>query len=86
MTRATILDTGPLVAFVNEQDDHHAWAVEQFKTPKVLLTCEAVITEACFLLRGLKDGADTIGVSGLFVSYVAVDDFSDFQKLAARLS
>lgn len=48
----TILDTGPLVAFLDGDDQHHGWAVEQFRrlAPK-FVTCEAVITEACFLLH-----------------------------------
>jgi uncharacterized protein len=46
-----ILDTGPLVAFLLATEQHHGWAVEQFKAlPPRFLTCEAVLTEACFLL------------------------------------
>ena len=47
-----ILDTGPLVGALDRDDQWHAWAAEQFaavRTPA--LTCEAVISEACFLLR-----------------------------------
>lgn len=51
MTTATLLDTGPLVAFFDRADVWHAWAVEQFaRLSPPLLTCEAVLTEACFLL------------------------------------
>jgi predicted nucleic acid-binding protein len=52
MKQQVILDTGPLVAFLNAQDKYHAWAVShwaQIEPP--LLTCEAVLSEACFLLR-----------------------------------
>jgi predicted nucleic acid-binding protein len=53
----TIVDTGPLVAFFNEADSYHDWATEQFaRLVPPLLTCEAVIGEACFLLaRGSID-------------------------------
>lgn len=47
-----ILDTGPLIALFNQRDTHHAWVITQFKTiTPPLLTCEAVVTEACFLLQ-----------------------------------
>lgn len=47
----TLLDTGPLVAILDAQDSHHDWAVRhagQLKAP--FLTCEAVFSEAHFLL------------------------------------
>jgi uncharacterized protein len=48
---AVILDTGPLVAFLHSNEQHHRWVVDQFKgLPPRLLTCEPVLTEACFLL------------------------------------
>ncbi|MBI4325469.1 MAG: PIN domain-containing protein [Chloroflexi bacterium] len=51
MTEESILDTGPLVAFLAANEEHHEWAVERFKVlaPK-FLTCEPVLTEACFLV------------------------------------
>ena len=50
--KQVILDTGPLVAFLSEKDVHHDWVTQKMvniHTP--LLTCEAVISEACFLLK-----------------------------------
>ena len=51
MTRI-VVDTGPLVAYFNVRDRWHSWTVEQMKafTPP-LLTCEPVVTEACFLIQ-----------------------------------
>jgi predicted nucleic acid-binding protein len=47
-----LLDTGPLVAYLNAADRHHAWAAATLnRLPAPLLTCEAVIAEACHLLR-----------------------------------
>ena len=46
-----IADTGFLVTFLNARDEHHEWAVEladRVTTP--LITCEAVLTEAAYLL------------------------------------
>lgn len=52
MNRLVILDTGPLVAFLSERDVHHYWVTQQMGTIRApILTCEAVISEACFLLR-----------------------------------
>jgi predicted nucleic acid-binding protein len=51
MTR-TLLDTGPLVAFLNRTDQWHAWAKAQMGAlPPPLLTCEPVLTEASFLIH-----------------------------------
>jgi uncharacterized protein len=49
-----ILDTGPLVALLNRRDRYHEWALEQVKSiSSPMLTREAVIIEACFLLKSL---------------------------------
>ena len=59
--RAVIVDTGPLVAFLNRRDRHHSWAVEQFGSlPPPLLTCEAVLSEAAYLVRNLHGGPEAI--------------------------
>jgi len=58
--RKIILDTGPLVAFLNKKDRHHEWAKTQFATMSPpLLTCEAVLSEACYLVRNFKNGVVT---------------------------
>ena len=62
MTSA-LVDTGPLVAFLNRKDTHHAWAVEvlsQASSP--LLTCEAVLSEATFLTASLGGGAELLSL------------------------
>lgn len=61
MKREVILDTGPLVAFVNGRDRYHEWAKlqwDQIEPP--LLTCEAVLSEACFLLRRIEGGQTAV--------------------------
>jgi predicted nucleic acid-binding protein len=56
----TILDTGPLVAYLNPAENHHEWATAQLRGLKApLLTCEIVLGEACFVIkaRGGDPGA-----------------------------
>lgn len=53
-----LLDTGPLVALLNQRDQHHDWAratAAQLDSP--LHTCEAVLAEAHYLLSRLHDGS-----------------------------
>jgi predicted nucleic acid-binding protein len=56
-----VVDTGPLVALLNRSDRHHEWVREVLDTiePPVF-TCEAVISEACFLLSRIRDGQDAV--------------------------
>jgi predicted nucleic acid-binding protein len=50
MIGIVLLDTGPLVAVFDRRDRHHAWAAAQFdQIVPPLLTCEAVLAEACYL-------------------------------------
>ena len=61
MIRRVILDTGPLVAFLKQDESYHAWSVEQFQQiERPLVTCEAVISEACFLLGQAPAGVQKI--------------------------
>lgn len=56
-----IVDTGPIVAFLNRRDRHHEWAKRLLgATDPPLYTCEAVISEACFLLRNVFGGPQKV--------------------------
>jgi len=56
-----LLDTGPLVAFLRRRDRYYEWAVEQFnRIDAPMQTCEAVITEACYLLSGTSGGSQSV--------------------------
>jgi predicted nucleic acid-binding protein len=61
VTEAVLVDTGPLVAFLNGRDGYHGWSKEAFSgvNPPVF-TCEAVVSETCFLLRRAKGGAEAV--------------------------
>lgn len=51
MTGALVLDTGPLVALLVPRERHHEWAKEVLRVRGSVVTCEAVLSEAFFLLR-----------------------------------
>jgi len=55
--KPSIADTGVIVALLDKKDEWHEWTLEQMRVMAVpFLTCEAVITEACFLVAHLPDG------------------------------
>jgi uncharacterized protein len=61
MKGPVIIDTGPLVAFITRRERHHAWARENFaQIGPPMFTCEPVITEACYLVRDLDDGIESL--------------------------
>ncbi len=61
MSHPVLLDTGPLVASLKAQDQFHAWAVAELDlAPSPVISCEPVITEACFLLRNTPSGEATV--------------------------
>jgi predicted nucleic acid-binding protein len=56
-----LLDTGPLVAYLIRQDACHDWANSVlFQTSQPLLTCEAVLTEACHILRNTVGAPEAV--------------------------
>lgn len=61
MKGQVLVDTGPLVALLDRRDAHHQWARTQFSLIRPpLLTCESVLSEACFLLKDIPQGSHTI--------------------------
>ncbi|WP_231662408.1 PIN domain-containing protein [Pseudanabaena sp. 'Roaring Creek'] len=50
--KQAIIDTGVIVALLNKNDTYHQWAINQWKQVQApAITCEAVISESCFLLK-----------------------------------
>lgn len=57
MRPTVVVDTGPIVALLDADEARHKWARARFEDLRApLLTCEAVLSEASFLLR--RAGAD----------------------------
>jgi predicted nucleic acid-binding protein len=87
--RRVLLDTGPLVAFLNARDHFHEWAKRRLaEIEPPALTCEAVIAEASHLLRSTNGGAEAVlGLldSGLVVVPFRLDDeVEPLRRLLAR--
>lgn len=89
MKRRVLLDTGPLVALIRAQDQFHSWATSQFAALEPpLFTCEAVITEACFLMRNHYPGQEAVlllfdrGV--VEIAFNLNEEFKEVQKLITR--
>ena len=52
MRSRVIVDTGPLVALLNQKDHSHAWVVQQLQDIQPpMVTCESVLAEATYLTR-----------------------------------
>jgi len=61
MAGLVLADTGPLVASLRLRDRHHGWTRTQLASLRgPLLTCEAVLSEAFFLLQTVPKGHDSL--------------------------
>jgi predicted nucleic acid-binding protein len=55
---ATLVDAGPIVALFDADEPYHSQCVAMLETVSgPLVTCEAVLAEACYLLRNLGDAS-----------------------------
>lgn len=89
MAVKVLMDTGPLVAYLSARDTHHHWAVEQFETLDFpFITCEPVLTEACFL--SVRDGLspsrvlETVSRGVLRIGFSVDEELSAIQALIDR--
>lgn len=89
MDASVVVDTGPIVAMLDADEANHDWVmsqVERLRPP--LITCEAVLTEAAFLVS--RAGARPSVVPQLVTrGFVAVaklfdDDAGEIVRLMAR--
>ena len=61
MSDAILIDTGPIVAYLDRAEEHHEWAREQIaKLSHPFLTCDAVIAEAWFLVSKTPQGTSQL--------------------------
>ena len=88
MTRI-IVDTGPLVAYFNRRDRWHRWTVDHMAMlDPPLVTCEPVLTEACFLIQRAggrpADLIHKIAQRGLEIGIDLEDDAPGIESLMRR--
>ena len=91
MRTKVLMDTGPIVAFLNHNDRYHAWVREQLaEIVPPLLTCEAVLSESCFLLRHIAGGSDAVfelvSRGLLNLSFDLSEEVEAVRKLMGRFS
>jgi len=59
--KPVLLDTGVIVALLDRSERQHRRCVDAVQDlERPLVTCEAVIAESCYLLRGLPGAAETV--------------------------
>jgi predicted nucleic acid-binding protein len=59
--KSILLDTGVIVALLDRSEQYHTQCVEVLsELTGALVTCEAVVAEACYLLRDLRDAPEAV--------------------------
>ena len=82
MNKRAIADAGLFVAYLDPDDQHHDWAVEEFERFAVFDTCEAVVAEAGHLItRAFGNPARVLGVLDIGVVRIAYDVRGDEARL-----
>ncbi len=84
-----LVDTGVIVATLDRSERNHAAcvaAIEDLVAP--LVTCEAVIAEACYLLRGVPGAAEAVvenvARGGFRIPFVLASSAPAVRKLMHR--
>ena len=85
MPRRILVDAGPIVAYLRATDQHHDWAVQQFRRFPRFVTCEAVLAEACARLAyyGNRQTAviDLVRNGSVILDFSAADSLDRICKL-----
>ena len=81
-----LLDTGPLVALLRHDDPVHDWAANALsRLTGPFHTCDAVVAEACYLLRlapgGRKRVLAMIGDGSLVVESLFMREYTALDRL-----
>ena len=84
-----LLDTGPLVGYLNRNDQHHDWAVRCWSALRdPLWTCEAVLSESIFILQSERINPEPIFQlverEIVRLDFVASDHQSDVTRLLRK--
>jgi predicted nucleic acid-binding protein len=80
-----IADTGFIVAFARQNDQHHAWALEVAeRITAPLLTCEAVLAEAVFHLGSASYVLSLVDDEMLRLAFDCNRHFEQLKELARK--
>jgi predicted nucleic acid-binding protein len=89
MNEINLLDTGGLIAVLYRRDQFHEWAIEQIgRLPAPILTCEAVLAEACFLAQRMLGTSravyEFVATGAVEIAFDLNEEFEAVKDLAAR--
>lgn len=89
MIQWAIVDTGPLLALLDEKEQRHRWARETFHTIRgLLITCELVICETFYLLTLLPKVQEKllewISVGSLSVPFILSQEAEPIRSLLSK--
>lgn len=85
-----LLDTGPLVALLSRRDTHHARAERAFEDQAPPFRCtEAVIAEACFLMRTVHSAGPAevvaLGRKGVYaMAFSLTEEWLSIERLLRK--
>lgn len=86
MASPVIVDTGPLVASLVARDQYHEWAKAQICAMIApMVTCEAVLSEAFFLLDNISGGRESLSSMINRGNIEVRFDFQDERESTLRL-
>ena len=86
----TLLDTGPLVALLSKADAQHEKAKRSFaECEPPFRCCEAVLTEACFLMKKVHPGGPAevlaLGRKGVYdVSFDIAEHWMNLEQILQK--
>jgi predicted nucleic acid-binding protein len=89
VARSAIVDTGPLVAFLDRSERHHEWVAERVRELDApLLVCEPVLAEAMYLLSRSTPAQDALFTllqnGALRVSFAVQDHVAELRSLMRK--
>lgn len=89
MSEIRLIDTGSLIAALYRRDQFHRWAVKQIsQMPAPLLTCDAVLAEACFLSQRMLGTSravyEFVETGAIEIAFDLKNEFEAVKNLAVR--
>jgi len=80
-----IADTGPIVAWLNSEDQHHSWA-QQFTVSRPWITLESCLAEAAWNLREPVKVAQLIELGLVVIAPLDARDWERIVEIASKYS